>query len=185
MCSAGFPEFYRPRDLRLDLRLAPIRLRCLHGHALRPCVNFEEFEERLVWCTVLREPIQRYISQYLYNYEVMGERFDVLHFIRHRPDKPNRQVRMLAGADDLHSAICHVRRMACVGLTERLNVNSRRCASVSASMAWISAGVVPGTLLASAARCWIADSPGRVRTPSGRSRRVQQARPPALRVRPQ
>ena len=84
-------------------------------------MNFEEFEERLVWCTVLREPIQRYISQYLYNYEVMGERFDVLHFIRHRPDKPNRQVRMLAGADDLHSAICHVRRMACVGLTERLD----------------------------------------------------------------
>jgi hypothetical protein len=84
-------------------------------------VDFEEFEERLVWCTILRDPIQRYISQYLYNYEVMGERFDVVHFIRNRPDKPNRQVRMLAGTDDLRSAIRQVRRMASVGLTERLN----------------------------------------------------------------
>ena len=119
--ARGRPDFYRPRDLRLDLRMAPIRLRCLHGHALRPCVDFEEFEERLVWFTVLRDPIRRYISQYIYNYEVMGERFDVLHFIRHRPDKPNRQVRMLAGTEDLDSAIRHVRRMACVGLTERLD----------------------------------------------------------------
>jgi hypothetical protein len=119
----GIPDFYRPRDLRLDLQLTPLRLRCLHGHALRPCVDFEEFEERLVWCTVLREPIQRYVSQYLYNYEVMGERFDVPHFIRQRADKPNRQVRMLAGTDDLQSAIRQVRRMACVGLTERLDAS--------------------------------------------------------------
>jgi hypothetical protein len=83
-------------------------------------VDFEEFEERLVWFTVLRDPIRRYISHYVYNYEVLGERFDVLHFIRHRPDKPNRQVRMLAGTEDLASAIRHVRRMACVGFTERL-----------------------------------------------------------------
>jgi hypothetical protein len=119
--ARGRPDFYRPRDLRLDLRMMPMSLRCLHSHSLRPCVDFEEFEERLVWFTVLRDPIRRYISQYIYNYEVMGERFDVLHFIRHRPDKPNRQVRMLAGDDDLDSAIRHVRRMACVGLTERLD----------------------------------------------------------------
>jgi hypothetical protein len=118
--ARGRPDFYRPRDLRLDLRMTPVSLRCLHGHSLKPCVDFEEFEERLVWFTVLRDPVRRYISQYIYNYEVMGERFDVLHFIRHRPDKPNRQVRMLAGIDDLDAAIRQIRRMACVGLTERL-----------------------------------------------------------------
>jgi Sulfotransferase family len=119
--ARGRPDFYRPRDLRLDLRMMPVGLRFLHGHSLRPCVDFEEFEERLVWFTVLRDPIRRYISQYIYNYEVMGERFDVLHFIRRRPDKPNRQVRMLAGDEDLDAAIHHVRRMACVGLMERLD----------------------------------------------------------------
>jgi hypothetical protein len=119
--ARGFPDFYRPRDLRLDLRMMPMKLRCLHGHSLRPCIDFEEFEDRLVWFTVVRDPIRRYISQYIYNYEVMGERFDVLHFIRHRPDKPNKHVRILAGAEDLHSAIRHIRRMAFVGLTERLD----------------------------------------------------------------
>jgi hypothetical protein len=88
---------------------------------IRPCIDFQEFEDRLKWFTMLREPIQRYISQYLYNYEVMGERFDVLHFIRHRPDKPNRQVGLLTGTDDLDAAKGHLRRMAWVGLMERFD----------------------------------------------------------------
>jgi hypothetical protein len=28
--ARGRPDFYRPRDLRLNLRMAPIRPRCLH-----------------------------------------------------------------------------------------------------------------------------------------------------------
>ncbi|MGH8508442.1 MAG: hypothetical protein ACREVH_06970 [Gammaproteobacteria bacterium] len=74
-----------------------------------------------MWFTMLREPIQRYISQYLYNYEVMGERFDVLHFIRHRPVMANRQVRLLAGTRDLEAAKGHLRRMVWVGLMERFD----------------------------------------------------------------
>jgi hypothetical protein len=101
--------------------VTPVTLRLLDSHSLRPCVDFEDFEHRLVWFTMLREPVQRYISQYLYNYEVMGERFDVSHFIRHRPDKPNRQVRILAGTADLDAAKGYLRRMACVGLMERFD----------------------------------------------------------------
>lgn len=119
--ARGRPDFYRPQDLRADLRMMPVSPRCLHSHSIRPCVDFQEFEHRLVWFTMLRDPIQRYISQYLYNYEVMGERFDVLHFIRHRPDKPNRQVGLLAGTDDLKAAKGHLRRMAWVGLMERFD----------------------------------------------------------------
>lgn len=117
----GGPAFYRPQDLRADLRIMPVSPRCLDSHSIRPCVDFQEFEHRLVWFTMLREPVQRYISQYLYNYEVRGERFDVLHFIRHRPDKANRQVGHLAGTHDLEAAKGHLRRMAWVGLMERFD----------------------------------------------------------------
>jgi len=113
---------YLPRDLRSDLKLYP-RARSLAGHPLRPYVDFEEFSDRMQWYTILREPVSRYLSQYAYEVEKLGEKqaFDVWN-VRDLGGRVNRQVRYLAGGDDLDAAKQILReRFRFVGLMEHFD----------------------------------------------------------------
>jgi len=115
---------YRPRDLRIDLKLYPFA-RSLAGHALRPFIDYEEFEDRLVWYTILRNPVDRYISQYQYMVRIYGKAVGGLRSWMQRSEVDgvhNWQVRKLAGKEDLQAAKQMLAtRFRCVGLFEHYN----------------------------------------------------------------
>jgi len=113
---------YKPRDLRLDLKLYPFA-RSLAGHPLRPYVDFQEFQGRIRWYTILREPVSRYLSQYAYEVEHLGETQDFESWnTRDLRGRVNRQVRYLTGADDFEAAKQILNeRFAFVGLMERFD----------------------------------------------------------------
>ncbi len=111
---------YTQRELAADLRLNPF-LRSIAGHWVRPFVDYGVFERRLLWWTVLRDPIKRYISHYQHHVEKMGSSVPFEEWSR-REDHWNWQVRLIAGEPDLVSA----RRILAdkfrfVGLLERFN----------------------------------------------------------------
>lgn len=110
--------YWRERDLRQVLRLNP-RLRSVGGHALRPHSGFGSLESRLRWYTILRDPIERTISNYQHQVEKMGQTEELRAWLR-LPHNRNWHVRMLAGEQDLEAAKQVLReKMACVGVIER------------------------------------------------------------------
>jgi len=113
---------YKPRDLRVDLKLYPFA-RSLAGHPLRPYVDFQEFQDRIRWYTILREPVSRYLSQYAYEVEHLGETQDFETWnTRDLRGRVNRQVRYLAGADDFEAAKQILNeRFGLVGLMEHFD----------------------------------------------------------------
>lgn len=111
---------YRSHDLAADVRLNPLAA-SISSHWLRPFVDFDDWEERLVWYTFLREPIARVLSHYQYHVERMG----VTRPLRAWLDDPlqqNWQTRFLAGEPDVGAAKQILAgRYAAVGLTERFD----------------------------------------------------------------
>jgi hypothetical protein len=110
---------YRRTDLVRDLRLAPWIV-SVAGHGLRPHVDFGDLAPRLRWYTILRDPVERCISNYQHHVEKKASEFDFIGWMRHAPNR-NWQVRMFAGEQDLAAAKENLARMACVGLLERYN----------------------------------------------------------------
>ncbi|MCH8148855.1 MAG: sulfotransferase family 2 domain-containing protein [Planctomycetes bacterium] len=111
---------YTEALLKRDLRLNPL-VRSLAGHSLRPFVDFGALQDRLVWYTFLRDPVQRFISHYQHAVEKEGVQtpFDV--WLR-APANSNWHVRMLAGREDLERAKEVLSQtVTCVGLMERFN----------------------------------------------------------------
>ena len=111
---------YFPRDLRVDLKVYPF-VESLAGHHLRPYVDFEEFEGRLAWYTILRDPVKRFISQYTYTVERLRKLMDFRTWMRTEV-KSNLMVRFIAGCEDLERAKeILAGRLKFVGLTEKFN----------------------------------------------------------------
>lgn len=110
---------YRLRDFRADLRVC-LSPRSIAGQALKPYTDFGEFTDRMVWYTVLRDPVRRYVSQYMYDTEVMGWDYDIPGWIANA-DRGNMQLWTLAGCLDVDRGKEILEKMRCVGLTEHLN----------------------------------------------------------------
>ena len=56
---------YGYEELKSDLRLMPWA-RSIAGHRILPWRNYREFDARLFWIVILRDPIKRLVSQYAY-----------------------------------------------------------------------------------------------------------------------
>jgi hypothetical protein len=111
---------YQERDLRVDLRLNPFT-RSLCSHWLRPFVHFGALEARLVWYTILRNPIDRYLSHYQHHVEQMGSTQCFEDWLR-EPIQKNWQTQLLAGEQDLLAARqILASRYRCVALLERFD----------------------------------------------------------------
>jgi hypothetical protein len=115
------------RDLRFDLRVYPWA-RSLSGHWLKPYIDFEEFNDRFVWYTFLRDPIKRFISQYQFGVERMGFRMEFEEWVSHiqATGGPIRNVQVchMAGTEDLEAAKqIMAEKVAFVGLVERFNAS--------------------------------------------------------------
>ena len=107
---------YTGADLRLDMRFYPW-LRAISGHAVKPFLDYGEVEPRLTWITMLRDPVDRFLSHYRYycNRRRISPTFE--EWCAERGERAaNLQVRWLAGTVDLAAAKeVLARRFACVG----------------------------------------------------------------------
>lgn len=112
---------YTKEHLSADLRLMPVPLKSLAGHTLRPFLDYGPNEARLAWYTILRSPVDRYISHFQHHVEKMGRRITVEEFLR-EPIQRNWQVQFLAGNQDV-AAAKQILAEKCrfVGLTERFD----------------------------------------------------------------
>lgn len=113
----GRNALYYAHDLAMDLRLYP-RARSLHGHYLRPWLDYGTRHHDLRWYTVVRDPIKRFASQYQYAREVLGKDGDLSRYVGSQRSL-NVMVNYLSGSEDLQGAkdiLEH--RFAGVGMVE-------------------------------------------------------------------
>lgn len=108
-------------DLRTALRLRPNLASISGPHGFRPYVDYGEMADRLVWYTILRDPIPRCISNYQHQVERMGVKLPFEQWLR-RPANRNWQVRMLSGGQDLEAAKRTLAsKIRCLGFLERFD----------------------------------------------------------------
>lgn len=56
---------FNSSDLKVFLRLNPF-ITCVSGHSVKPWSDLETIQRTVEYITVLRDPVQRYISYYTY-----------------------------------------------------------------------------------------------------------------------
>lgn len=113
---------FRSADLELYKKLNPF-LRCIVGHSVKPWVGLEDLEPDIQYVTLLRDPVQRYVSYYTYGggnprnpWPFTFE--DYLEQENYR----NFQTRKIAGCEDVEIAKTILReRFLLAGTTEQLD----------------------------------------------------------------
>jgi hypothetical protein len=109
---------FTARDLELSLRINP-RLCAFGGHAVRPLGDLCDVFPNIRFVTILRDPVRRYISQFLYGNAVLNLKMTFEQFLadEHTHDF---QTRKIAGHADLHLAKAILKeRFLTVGLVEQ------------------------------------------------------------------
>ena len=113
-------KLFTARDLRVSRRMLP-GLRCISGHAVRPFADLESSGEDVKYITVLRSPVDRYLSQYKYWTDRMGTRLTFEQFLTHKPAW-NFQTKKIAGNDDVNLAKKLIEeKFLLVGTVEKFN----------------------------------------------------------------
>ncbi len=92
----------RASDLRVLSRLNPF-LRCIAGHSLQTCSDIDEWRDDIQYVTILRSPVDRYISQFNYWNHRLGKNVSFEEFLRDESTW-NFQTRKIAGRNDLEEA---------------------------------------------------------------------------------
>lgn len=89
------------RDLELTLRINPF-LACIGGHAVVPWGDLGD-SGRLKYITLLRNPVDRAVSQYAFWIQRMGKTLSPERFLEHHT-AGNFQVKKIAGRPDVNEA---------------------------------------------------------------------------------
>jgi len=115
--NAGLLQ-YTSKELLKDLRHVPF-IRSISGHCLYPWENYGEVQSRMVWFTFLRDPVQRFLSEYEFQvvrYGLSGNFWEWKRKYR----RDNLQVVYLAGEPDLEAAKQVLEtKISAFGLVER------------------------------------------------------------------
>lgn len=86
-------------DLRLLSRINPF-LRCIAGHSVQSSSDLEEYWPGIRFVTILRNPVDRYISQFKYWNRQLGKNVTFDQFLENE-DTWNFQTKKIAGRNDL------------------------------------------------------------------------------------
>ena len=112
--------FLTARDLAIYRHINPF-VSCIGGHAIRPCSNLHDAIPDIRYITLLRDPVERYLSQYRYWVEKLNKEISFVRFLDHRPAW-NFQVKKIAGAEKLGYAKKLLgERFLMVGTVERFD----------------------------------------------------------------
>jgi hypothetical protein len=113
-------EWFTAADLRSCLRLNPW-LRCIGGHAVRPCADLETIAPDIRYVTLLREPVARYLSQYAYWVRSLRKDWSFERFLDHEPSH-DFQTKKLVGSGSLADAKAVLaERFFLVGVAEQFD----------------------------------------------------------------
>jgi len=93
---------FQIEDLRKTLCMNPF-LKCIAGHSIMPFNGLHDYYPNLKYITVLRDPVQRYLSQYQYWCRDLGKDMTFEDFLSLKRQN-NRQTRKIAGSDDVSVA---------------------------------------------------------------------------------
>lgn len=109
-----------PDDLTRLFKLRPTTI-SVAGHSIRTHAGLDSCGVPLMYYTCLRNPVKRFISDYLHFVELLGSRESVLDFLK-REDRCNFQTQAIAGEADLEAAKqILAERFAVVGLLEQFD----------------------------------------------------------------
>ena len=118
--SAVSNGIFSARDLELSLRINPW-LWAFGGHAVRPFGDLCEVFPNIRFVTILRDPVRRYISQYLYGNAVLKLNVTFDQFLADERTH-DFQTRKIAGQASLQLARDILeKRFLAVGLVERID----------------------------------------------------------------
>jgi len=126
-------DYYNKTKLEQDLILFNKKLKIITGHPMRPYIDFDKAERRMVWFTFFREPQKRYVSHYLHDFKWSDEFSKKIH--KGMKDKSiteweklsnykNYQTRFIAGEDNVDKAIEILEnKFSWIGLTEEYEIS--------------------------------------------------------------
>mgnify|MGYP001262791252 CR=1 FL=1 len=105
---------------------------CISGHSLKPFIDYKEYNSKLEWITFLRDPIKRFVSQYIHqqtgnlsNYKMGVEEWAAKYA------RSNWQVKWIAGEEDLEAAKQIINeRFKFIGITEKFDESLEILSSV-------------------------------------------------------
>ena len=113
---------YTKADFELDFGQNNFPLG-ISGQGLKPYVDFGEHESNFQWITFLRDPIERYVSQYLHQQEYSPDEYvmDIVPWSE-KYERSNWQVKWLAGEENLEKAkeIAH-EKFSFIGVVEHFD----------------------------------------------------------------
>lgn len=93
---------FMANDLRLAMRINPL-LACIAGHSLTPDSDLESVAPGIRYITLLRDPVDRYISQFRYWNRHLGKNETFAEFLEHQPAW-NVQTRKFDNSGDVEGA---------------------------------------------------------------------------------
>lgn len=70
---------YNNQSLEQDFKKKKYNVKIVVGHNMRPCVDFNIPNHKLRWMTFVRDPIERYVSNYFYMYQIKNN-FRLSHY---------------------------------------------------------------------------------------------------------
>ena len=115
-----YSAIFGSRDLRLVLLLNPF-VKIISGHSLKPYGDLEKVSRQIKYITILRNPVDRYFSQYGFSTRVMGNKWTFDEFMNIE-EHNNFQTKKIAGKEDLNLAMEILKtKFFIVGTVENFN----------------------------------------------------------------
>ncbi len=113
---------YTYEDLRKDRLISP-NTKCIAGHGLKPFIDYKEFNDELKWFTFLRDPIKRYVSQYIHQQTSnLKQYYMPIEEWGQKYARSNWQVKWIAGEEDLEAAKQILKeKFVFIGITEKFD----------------------------------------------------------------
>ena len=108
------------KDLKKIIMINP-GLMCISGHSIKPYSDLSQVIPKIRYITLLRNPVKRYISQYLYWVEKLGKKYSFKEFLQNCKTH-NFQTKKIAGSYNLQTAKDILRkRFFLVGIVEKFD----------------------------------------------------------------
>jgi hypothetical protein len=113
-------KLFTQRDMQITRRINPF-VACIGGHSVKPYIDFGGAELDVAYITLLRDPVQRYLSQYNYWVKKLGKEISFSEYLE-LPWPQNFQTKKIAGKEDVDLAKEYLAdRFFLVGLVERFD----------------------------------------------------------------
>lgn len=106
-------------DFQKYLRINPF-ITCIGGHSVKPFSDLNSKYKNIKYFTLLRNPVKRYVSQFIYLYNINRIPNDFNEFILNE-EYHNLQTKKLAGSENLDDAISSLHHMIQVGAVEEFD----------------------------------------------------------------